>query len=104
MLLKRSAFALGFLFVLYLIEWLIFWGVVENTSLETAWKVKGFLPLESMYNLINQPFQRVIMTKYPEKIDLTYDFAVHWYEIAIVLGWTAIFIFLSYRLLKKRDL
>ena len=104
MLLKRSAFALGFLFVLYLIEWLIFWGVVENTSLETAWKVKSFLPLESMYNLINQPFQRVIMTKYPEKIDLTYDFAVHWYEIAIVLGWTAIFIFLSYRLLKKRDL
>ena len=104
MLLKRSAFALGFLFVLYLVEWLIFWGVVENTSLDTAWKVKGFLPLESMYNLINQPFQRVIMTKYPEKIDLTYDFAVHWYEFAIVLGWTAIFIFLSYRLLKNRDL
>lgn len=104
MLVKRSAFALAFLFVLYLVEWIIFWGAVEYTNLETAWKVKGFLPLESMYNLINQPFQRVIMTKYPEKIDLTYDYAVHWYEFVIVLAWTALFIFLSYRLLKKRDL
>lgn len=104
MLVKRSAFALGFLFVLYILEWVVFWGVVQNTSVETAWKVKGFLPLESMYNLINQPFQRVMMTKFPEKIDLTYDYAVHWYEFAIVIGWTALFIFLSYRLLKTRDL
>lgn len=104
MLVKRSAFALGFLFVLYILEWIVFWGVVQNTSVETAWKVKGFLPLESMYNLINQPFQRVMMTKFPEKIDLTYDYAVHWYEFAIVIGWTALFIFLSYRLLKTRDL
>lgn len=104
MLVKRSAFALGFLFVLYILEWIVFWGVVQNTSVETAWKVKGFLPLESMYNLINQPFQRVMMTKFPEKIDLTYDYAVHLYEFAIVIGWTALFIFLSYRLLKTRDL
>ena len=57
-----------------------------------------------MYKLIDQPFQRIVMTKFPEKQELVYDYAVHWYEIAIVLGWTALFIFLSYRLLKKRDL
>ncbi|GGG57347.1 hypothetical protein [Bizionia arctica] len=57
-----------------------------------------------MYNLIDQPFQRVIMTKFPEKGELMYDYAVHGGEIAIVLCWTAIFIFLSYTLLKKRDL
>lgn len=105
MLLKRSAFALAFLFVLYIVEWLIFWGSYEAFgSADTAWKIKNFLPLESMYKLIDQPFQRIIMTKYPEKIDLTYDYGVHWYEIVIVLGWTAIFVFLSYRLLKMRDL
>lgn len=104
MLVKRSAFALAFLFILYIFEWIIFWIVVQASSTEMAWKVKNFLPLESMYNLIDQPFQRVVMTKYPEKIDMAYDYAVHWYEIVIVLAWTALFVFLSYRLLKKRDL
>ncbi|MBP93599.1 MAG: ABC transporter permease [Flavobacteriaceae bacterium] len=105
MLLKRSAFALAFLIVLYIAEWLIFWGSYEIFgSTETAFKVKNFLPLESMYKLIDQPIQRIMMTKFPEKADLSYDYAVHWYEIAIVLGWTAIFVFLSLRLLKKRDL
>ena len=104
MLVKRSAFALAFLFILYIFEWLIFWMAVKSTTMEMAWRIKGFLPLESMQNLINQPFQRILMSKYPEKMDLSYDYAVHWYEIAIVLGWTVIFVFLSYRLLKQRDL
>ena len=105
MLVKRSAFALGFLVILYIFEWIVFWGaykVFGNT--DTAFKVKNFMPLESMYKLIDQPVQRIVMTKFPEKGELTYDYAVHWYEILIVLGWTALFIFLSYRLLKKRDL
>lgn len=105
MLLKRSAFALAFLFVLYILEWLVFWGAYEAFgNSETAWKVKNFMPLESMYKLIDQPFQRIIITKYPDKLDLAYDYAVHWYEILIVIGWTALFVFLSFRLLKKRDL
>lgn len=105
MLVKRSAFALAFLFILYLVEWLVFWGAYEAFgNAESAWKAKSFMPLESMYNLINQPFQRIIMTKYPDNMELAYDYAVHWYEFAIVLAWTALFVFLSYRLLKKRDL
>ncbi len=105
MLLKRSAFALGFLVILYIFEWIVFWGAYEAFgSADTAFKVKNFMPLESMYKLIDQPIQRIIMTKFPEKTDIVYDYAVHWYEIAVVLGWSALFIFLSYRLLKKRDL
>ncbi|SDH73950.1 ABC transporter permease [Winogradskyella thalassocola] len=105
MLVKRSAFALAFLVVLYILEWIIFWAAIYiSGTVEMAFKVKGFLPLESMYNLINQPIQRIVMTKFPEKTDIIYDYAVHWYEIAIVLGWTALFVFLSYQLLKKRDL
>lgn len=104
MLIKRSAFALAFIFILYIFEWIIFAIVLNASSTEMAWKVKNFLPLESMYKLIDQPFQRIIMTKYPEKIDLSYNYAVQWHEIAIVLGWTAIFVYLSYILLKRRDL
>lgn len=105
MLTKKSAFALAFLFVDYILEWIIF-GLIawKAESTEIAGKIQDFFPLQSMYNLIDQPFQRVAMTKFPDKATLAYDYAVHWYEIAIVLGWTAIFVFLSYRLLKKRDL
>jgi ABC-type transport system involved in multi-copper enzyme maturation permease subunit len=104
MLVKRSAFALAFLVVLQIVEAIFFGVLVWQVNKEVAVKVQNFFPLQSMYNLINQPFQRIVMTKFPEKTELVYDYAVHWYEIAIVLGWTGIFIFLSYRLLKKRDL
>ncbi|WP_372753260.1 ABC transporter permease [Mariniflexile sp.] len=104
MLAKRSAFALAFLFILFIVEWLIFGLITWKTDVDFAGKIQDFFPLKSMYNLIEQPFQRIAMTKFPDKMDLAYDYAVHWHEIAIVLGWTAIFIFLSYSLLKKRDL
>ncbi|WP_299129279.1 ABC transporter permease subunit [uncultured Winogradskyella sp.] len=105
MLLKRSAFALAFLFILWLFEWLIFLGAYEAFgNADSAWKTKNFLPLESMYKLIDEPGRRIMMTKFPDNKDIMYDYAVHWYEIAIVMGWSALFIFLSYRLLKKRDL
>ncbi|MDY2588065.1 ABC transporter permease [Winogradskyella aquimaris] len=104
MLLKRSAFALAFLFIQFLIEWLIFWFFNSKVGNEVAWKIHNFMPLQSMWNLVDQPIQRIAMTKYPDSNDIAYDYAVHWYEIAIVLGWSALFIFLSYQLLKKRDL
>ncbi|AXT20801.1 ABC transporter permease [Flavobacteriaceae bacterium AU392] len=104
MLLKRSAFALGFLFILYIFEWIIFGLITWQVSVDLGWKIKNLLPLESMYKLIDQPVQRMVMTKFPDKAELAYDYAVHWYEIAIVLGWTSLFIFFSYKLLKKRDL
>ena len=104
MLVKRSAFALAFLFVLYIVEWILFGLMVWKLDLETADKIQNFFPLKSMYKLIDQPFQRIAMTKFPDKANLVYDYAVHWHEIAIVLGWSALFIFLSYSLLKKRDL
>ncbi|MUU78121.1 ABC transporter permease [Winogradskyella endarachnes] len=104
MLVKRSAFALGFLFLLYITESITYglmrWKLTESI----ADGVHNFMPLQSMWNLINQPIQRIVMTKFPDKTDMMYDYAVHWYEIVIVLGWTAIFVSLSYQLLKKRDL
>jgi len=105
-LIKRSAFAVGAMLV---------WAMLEGlTKLILYWKLRPnvddimqFLPLEAMGNLINQPGSRLSAVKaVAEQVgeDLSYDYAVHWYEVAIVLAWTALFIFLSYRLLKKRDL
>lgn len=104
MLVKRSAFALAFLFVLFIAEWIIYGVITYYTTEKFADKIQNFFPLKSMYKLIDQPMQRIVMSKMPNKADFAYDFAVHWYEIAVVLAWTALFIFLSYRLLKKRDL
>lgn len=104
MLVKRSAFALAFIFILYILEWVIFGLIAWKSDTNLAEKIQNFFPLKSMYNLINQPVQRMVMTKFPDKTEIAYDYAVYWYEIVIVLGWTALFVFLSYILLKKRDL
>ena len=106
-LVKRSAFALGFLFVWQFIEGITFGILRWKTNPETATNIMQFFPLNAMSNLIKQPFSRLsavqsVANQVGEKFD--FDYAVHWYEIAIVLAWTAIFILLSYRLLKIRDL
>lgn len=107
-LVKRSAFALGFLII-----WQIFEGIARGLM---RWKlfdenttdaIMGFFPLQSMFNLIKEPFTRLeavqtVADQVGETINLNYH--VHWYEILIVLAWTAIFVYLSYMLLKKRDL
>lgn len=104
MLVKKSAFALAFLFIEFIGEGIIYLILTWKINEETADRIQDFFPLKSMWKLIDQPFQRVAMTKFPDKGDLAYDYAVHFQEIVIVLGWTAIFVFLSYRLLKQRDL
>ncbi|MDG1793028.1 MAG: ABC transporter permease subunit [Flavobacteriaceae bacterium] len=101
---KRSAFALGFLFVDLILEWIILGVISWKRNYEIAQKVQDFLPLTSMSNLIKQPFQRIAMTKFPSNTDLSYDYAVHFNSILIVVFWAILFVFLSYKLLKTRDL
>ncbi|MEM6721129.1 MAG: ABC transporter permease subunit [Bacteroidota bacterium] len=103
-LIKRSAFALGFLFVFYITEMILYaltWNKWANEVV--AKEIFQFFPFNSMANLIDEPISRMINVNNPEQALVT-DYAVHWYEIAIALSWTAIYIFLSYRLLKRRDL
>ncbi|MAB30889.1 MAG: ABC transporter permease [Formosa sp.] len=101
---KRSAFALAFLFVDFILEWIVFGLIVWKSNVETATKIQNFFPLTAMSNLIKQPFQRVAMSKFPEKNDLGYDYTVHLDSSIIVILWTAIFILSAYYLIKKRDL
>jgi ABC-type transport system involved in multi-copper enzyme maturation permease subunit len=107
-LVKRSAFALGFLILWQVLEGifrgLIRWKLFDG---DTTDLIMGFFPLQAMFNLIEEPFSRLgavqsVANQMGEK--LTLDYHIHWYEILIVLVWTAIFIYSSYALLKKRDL
>ena len=107
-LVKRSAFALGFLIIWFAIEnlgirFLVWWLAGKEASAS----VMKFLPLESMSNLIKEPASRFkAVQSMVEQVGEQFnkDYAVHFYEILIVACWTAIFIYLSYTLLKKRDL
>lgn len=112
LLVKRSVFAIGLLIILSAAEWISYaylrWETYENQAQEIGYafaeNISQFFPLMSLYNLIEQPMVRYARRMNPKDINFPHDFTVHWYEIAIALGWSAIFIFLSYQLLKKRDL
>lgn len=106
-LVKRSAFALGFLFVWWIFENITYGLLRWKGSAEVADAIVQFFPLESMKNLINLPFQRLnfIETAANQlQADIAIDYAVHWYEVAIVSVWIFLFIYGAYALLKKRDL
>ena len=105
-LVKRSAFAVGAMLVWFWAEsftkGMLYWKF--DTMVD---KVMQFFPLEAMSNLIKEPFTRIGAVKTVAKQvgeDLSKDFSVQPKDIVIVLVWTAIFIYLSYVLLKKRDL
>ena len=66
--------------------------------------IHNFFPLHAMYKLIDDPIRRLAKMKVTDNEFLNYDYNVHTYEIAIVLGWTLIFVYFSYKLLKRRDL
>ena len=108
-LVKRSAFAIGFIGVWYIIEKILQLIYGWSTNIYDSTKtIIGFLPLESMSNLIKQPFQRfeAVQTIENELSGQTAGmyYAVYWYEVVTVIAWTAFFIYMSYRILKKRDL
>lgn len=110
-LVKRSAFAIGFVFVWQIAEWVIWWVLrwfVINNEHDTDAVIR-FFPLLSMYNLVKEPFTKFEAYKAMEKVNnngvvVEKFYGTHWYEIVIVLFWTAFFIFMSYTVLKKRDL
>src|SRR5690606_138824 len=106
-LVKRSAFALGFLFVWFIGE-KILWGILEYKLLrEKADSIMQFFPLEAMSNLIKEPFTRLGAVQSAANQlgeNFTKDYNVSALTIAIVLVWTALFLYWSYAILKKRDL
>lgn len=103
-LVKRSAFALGFLFVWFIFEKIIF-ASIHNW--EYSSQAMNLLPLEAMSNLIREPFTRLNAIKSigtGAGFDLNIDYSVPVLNIFVVLFWTVVFIFLSYKIIQKRDL
>ncbi|WJS94738.1 ABC transporter permease [Flavobacterium johnsoniae] len=108
-LVKRSAFALGFLLV-----WSIIEGIIRGTlafkifpESDTDEMITQFLPLEAMSNLIVNPGPRLSVIKNigtQMGISTDIDYSVSYSAILIVLVWTLVFISSSYKLLKNRDL
>jgi ABC-type transport system involved in multi-copper enzyme maturation permease subunit len=108
-LVKRSAFALGFLLVWNIVE-----GIAKGilnfrlfTEGKTASYITQLFPLESMSNLIVEPISRLSLIKSIGNqmgVENLKDYSVHFSTIAIVLCWTIVFLFLSYKILKNRDL
>ena len=105
-LIKRSAFAVGAMLVWAMIEGftkgMLYWKIKPNAE-----DIMRIFPLEAMSNLIKEPFTRLSAVQTVAKQvgeDLSKDFSVQPLDIVIVFIWTAIFIYLSYVLLKKRDL
>ncbi len=106
---KRSAFAIGFLFVWFVLEKIIFQLLKAFVFSESvSEKIYTFFPLESMSNLIVEPVSRfkAIRTLQNQVAPLAEikDYGVHFSTILIVLVWSFIFVYASYRILKKRDL
>jgi len=105
-LVKRSAFAVGAMLVWAMAEGfakgMLYWKHEDYVS-----EIMRFFPLEAISNLIKEPFTRLSAVKTVAKQvgeDLSKDFSVQPLDILIVLIWTFIFVYLSYALLKKRDL
>lgn len=121
-LIKRSAFAVAAMIVWLIIE-SIFKGYLYWTFNKKAFEsnavnsndlsqvsvddIMQFFPLESMANLIKEPFTRLGAVKsVASQIGENFvkDYSVSFTNIIIVLIWSFIFIYASYFLLKKRDL
>lgn len=109
-LVKRSAFALGFLGLWQVVEGLVailFQYIKVKTGTNLFESVYNFFPLNAMWDLIVEPISRLgvaqsAANQLGEKWQQNYD--VQWQTILIVLCWTALFIYWSYALLRKRDL
>jgi ABC-2 type transport system permease protein len=105
-LVKRSAFAVGAMLVWAMAEGfakgMLYWKQEAYVS-----EIMRFFPLEAISNLIKEPFTRLSAVKTVAKQvgeDLSKDFSVQPLDVLIVLIWTFIFVYLSYSILKKRDL
>jgi ABC-2 type transport system permease protein len=109
-LIKRSAFAIGFI-----VLWLLFEKICQlviGMATNNYDGINGplrFFPLEAMSNLIKEPISRfeayqAIENQVNHAGGEVKFYGVHWYEVLIVIFWTVFFMLMSYRILKKRDL
>ena len=106
---KRSAFAIGFVFIWYIIELIIIGLFQYQLFPNIKWiaAVLDFLPFQSMSNLLVEPYTKLSVVKGVGNqigIDQIKDYSVHFVTILTVCFWIVIFNYWSFSILKKRDL
>lgn len=104
-LVRKSAFTLGFIFLLFLLETIL--AAVFKFKVEELFFLVDYFPLNSMANLIVEPFSRLSIVKTATNAinpDFVKDYKLHLITLLIPIFWTGIFLWGSLKLLKKRDL
>ena len=110
-LIKRSAFALGLLALWQVAEGIAYglmkWKLSDFIPQLSAEQVIVYFPLNALSNLIKEPFTRLsAIQNIADQIGegFTKDYGISVFNLTIVLLWSALFIWGSYGLLKRRDL
>lgn len=106
-LVKRSAFALGFLLLMYIFEGIMHGVIGVNLGNQMRETIMQFFPMSSMSTLISEPFSRLsVIRSIGNQIGVKEfrDYSVHFSSVLIVSSWIVIFVLSSYKILKKRDL
>ena len=108
-LVKRSAFAIGFLVIWWIAESILFglmkWRFFKDTDI--AENVMQFFPLTAMSNLIIEPFTRLgavqsAASQLGESLDKDYEVGI--LPLLIVCAWIFLFVYWSFLILRRRDL
>jgi ABC-type transport system involved in multi-copper enzyme maturation permease subunit len=110
-LVKRSAFALGLIGIWGIFELIIqgFSKYLGNQYGLNIWEnIENFLPITSTWYLIAEPFSKVSIVKTGietlSQEAFEKDYGVQWINVIVCLVWTALFVYWSFALLKRRDL
>lgn len=107
-LIKRSAFALGFLVLWNVMEFFITISLYQFLPTKAVEVINRLLPLESMSQLILNPIRRFSLIKnFEQQMGATENlnnYSVDYLQILIVIIWIVIFVLMSYKILQKRDL
>lgn len=91
LLIQRSGLTIVVLALSHMLEAII----KANIDDTLPWSIE-FFPMESISNLVAMPFPKYLFQEIQDYVSLT--------SVAIALGWTLIFNFISYRKLQKADL
>ena len=110
-LIKKSAFSLGFLGFWQVFEGICYglmkWKLSDSIPKLSAEQIFQFFPLNAMSNLIKEPFTRLsafqnIAQEFGDGFNK--DYSVSSLGLIIVLFWSFLFIWGAYFILKKNDL
>lgn len=108
MLVKRSAFALGFLFIWFIAaEFVPFVYLASHGSKAFADSIFQFFPFGSMWATIPEPLSRLgAIRAAAEQVGETIvkDYGVQWIPVTVSVIWSVLFNYAALAILRRRDL